>query len=147
MRTDRAATLALVLRATARVGGKLASDAVVGRAIHADAILREPAHGDCAGRARLEGQSQTCPAAHAEDGHPGDLSKTALVRSCARASNLSLPAARPADHAAEPSVGNGYYVHPALERIHLPGRDSGLVQPLCCGLGNVHHVRYRILFV
>src|SRR5262245_46312315 len=147
VRTDRAAAIELVLRAAAGDGGKPASDALVGRAIHAHAILRKPAHGDCAGRARLEGQSQTCPGAYAEDGHPGDLSKAAFIRSCARTSDLSIPAARPSDHAAQPSVGNRYYVHPAAQWIHLSGRHSRLVQPLRCGLGSLHHVGHRLLSV
>src|SRR5262249_40027700 len=113
MRADGIKALDLVLPATAGDGGESAFDAAVGRAIHANAILGEPAHGDCAWRAKLEGKSQARAAAHAEDGHSSDLSKATLIRPCARASDLSISAARPADHAAEPSLGYRYYVHPA----------------------------------
>src|SRR5215831_13096395 len=101
VRTGWAAALELVLRAAAGDGGEFAADAAVGRAIHAYAILRKPTHGGCAGRTRLESESQACPAAHADDGHPGDLSKAALIRPGTRTSDLSLPATRPSDHEAE----------------------------------------------
>ncbi len=95
VRTDRTAALDLVLRAAERDRRKSTPDATLGRAIHAHAILRQPAHGDCARRARLQCESQARPTAHAEDGHRGDLSKAAIIRSCTRASGLSIPAARP----------------------------------------------------
>src|SRR5207244_10489589 len=77
VRADGTTTLELVLRTTAGDGRELAFDAAVGRAIHAHAILRDSAYGSCAGRARLEGQSQARAAGDAKDGDRGDAAQSA----------------------------------------------------------------------
>src|SRR5437867_6437599 len=97
--TDRTAALDVVLHTAERDGGESEADAALGSAIHAHAVSRKPTHGDCAGTAGLDGQSQTDSATHAADGHRSDLSETAAVGSCARSSDLSVPAARSGNHA------------------------------------------------
>src|SRR5207249_4738702 len=106
--TDRTAALDVVLHTAERDGGESEADAALGSAIHAHAVLRKPTHGDCAGTAGMDGQSQTDSATHAAYGHRSDLSETAAVGSCARSSDLSVPAARSGNHATQSSLEHGY---------------------------------------
>ena len=60
-------------------------------------------------------------------GHRGDRAEAEHEPSRARASGLSVPAARPHDRPAEPSLGGGHHVHPAGARLRVSGGDHGLV--------------------
>ena len=61
------------------------------------------------------------------------------------AHRLSLPAARSADHAAEPRVVHGCYRHPPAAGLSVPGRRDGLGEPHGAVLAPVQHARCPLL--
>src|SRR5918995_5451935 len=74
-------------------------------------------------------QSQAGPPADASDGVTGDLAETQHQQAEPRAQGLSVLAARPHHRAAQPSLGDRYYVHPDAQGVLLPGGDHGLGEP------------------
>ena len=82
------------------------------RAVLGDAVLRLAADDPLAppsGRHRL---AQAGAPPDATPGGAGDLPAAQDVSAAPGAPDLSLPAARPADHATEPRVVHGYHLHP-----------------------------------
>src|ERR1700680_444927 len=104
-------------------------------------ILRQPPDGRHAGS-----EPQTRPAADAHSRHPSPLSQTELEPSGAGPRDLSVPAARRFDRAAQPSLEHRYYLHSDAWRLPLFGRGHGLVQPLRAQLGTFQHHGNRLLF-
>ena len=147
MRVDLPAAVELVLRAAKRERREFAANAVAGRTVHADAVLRESPHDSVAAKARLERQPQTCATTHAADGHRSDLREAAIVRSSARTSDLSISAERNEDHAAESGVEHRHHLYSSEWRFRISGGDSGLVQPVRAGVGNLDHTRHELLRV
>ena len=70
----------------------------------------------CASPDATAGGARALPAAQDVSAAPG-------------APDLSLPAARSADHAAEPRVVHGCYLHPPAAGLSVPGRRDGLGEP------------------
>ena len=61
------------------------------------------------------------------------------------APDLSLPAARCADHTAEPRVVHGCHLHSPAAGLSVPGRRDGLGEPHGAVLASVQHARYELL--
>ena len=81
---------------------------------------------------RLLGGARALPAAPDVSAAPG-------------APDLSLPAARSADHAAEPRVGHGCYLQLPAAGLAVPGRRDGLGEPQGAVLAPVQHARCQLL--
>ena len=81
---------------------------------------------------RLLGGARALPAAQDVSAAPG-------------APDLSLPAARSADHAAAPRVVHGCYLHPPAAGLSVPGRRDGLGEPHGAVLAPVQHARCQLL--
>ena len=81
---------------------------------------------------RLLGGARDLPAAQDVSAAPG-------------APDLSLPAARSADHAAEPRVVHGCHLHPLAAGLSVPGRRDGLGEPQGAVLASVQHARCELL--
>ena len=75
----------------------------------------------------------------AADGDRGALSPSAHDQTRARPQNLPISAARAGDHAAEPGVGDGHYLHRDGARLRLPRRGARLVQPPRPGVAAVDY--------
>ena len=81
---------------------------------------------------RLLGGARALPAAQDVSAAPG-------------APDLSLPAARSADHAAAPRVVHGCYLHPPAAGLSVPGCRDGLGEPHGAVLAPVQHARCQLL--
>ena len=58
---------------------------------------------------------------------------------------VTLPAARRGDRAAQPRLEHRYYLPSDTRRLSVSGRGDGLVQPLCAQLGTLRHDGNRFL--
>ena len=140
VRTAGSAALDLLLPAAAGERGEPAPDAPARRVVPEVPVLRQPQDGRRAG-----GEPQTHPAADAHSGHRSSLPQTELEPSGAGSPDLSVPAARRRDRAAQPRLEHRYYVHSDAWRLSVPGRGDGLVQPLRAQLGTLQHDGDRLL--
>src|SRR6202163_1011370 len=141
VRTARGAALDLLLPAAAGERRKPEPAPAARRVVLGLPILRQPPDGRHAGS-----EPQTQPAADAHSRHPSPLSQTELEPSGAGPRDLSVPAARRFDRAAQPSLEHRYYLHSDAWRLPLFGRGHGLVQPLRAQLGTFQHHGNRLLF-
>src|SRR6187549_1751236 len=132
VRTAGPAALDLLLPASARERGKLASAATAGPTVSGLAVLRQPQDGR-----RTGSEPQTRPAADGHSGHRSPLSQTAFESSGARPRSLPVPAARRDHREAQPSLEHRYYLRSDAGRLSVPGRRHGLVQPLRAELGTL----------
>ena len=128
-----------------RIGGELEADAAHGRAAPALALLRIAATDMASAAGRLRGQSQARAAAHAADGHGGDLPAAADQRAAPGASHLPVFAAERGGFAAGPGVERGHHLRADAARIHVFGCNSGLAQPIRTGVAVVEHAGQRLL--
>src|SRR5262245_20637570 len=86
------------------------------RVVSRTSILRQPAHGGPAGR-----ESQARSAADADCRDRSNLSQTEPEPAGAGSRDLSVPAARCLDRAAQPRLEHRYYVHSDAWRIPVSG--------------------------
>src|ERR1700704_3718040 len=117
MRTVRRAALDLLLPAAAGECGESAPAPATGRVVPGLPVLRQPQDGGYAG-----GQPQAHPAADADSGNRSSLSETELEPSGGWPRDLSVPATRSLDRAAQPSLEYRYYIHSDAWRLPLFGR-------------------------
>src|ERR1700680_3946438 len=141
VRTARGGALDLLLPAAAGERRKPEPAPAARRVVLGLPVLRQPPDGRHAGN-----EPQTQPAADAHSRHPSPLSQTELEPSGARPRDLSVPAARRFDRAAQPSLEHRYYLHSDAWRLPVFGRGHGLVQPLRAQLGTFQHHGNRLLF-
>ena len=91
------------------------------------------------GRRWVQDRPSACEDADAADGDRGALSPSAHDEAGARPQDLSVPAARHRDHAAEPGVGDGHHLHPDGAWLRLSGGGARLVQPPRAVVARVDH--------
>ena len=103
-----------------------APDAVDRRAVLGDAVLRLAADDTLAPPSGRHGLSQAGAPPDATAGGARALPAAQDVSAAPGAPDLSLPAARSADHAAEPRVVHGCYLHSPAAGLSVPGRCDGL---------------------
>jgi hypothetical protein len=119
---------------------QLASDAPDRRAVSAHTVLRLAKDDSLSEQpARLPGQSQARTTVDAPDGIAGDLSQATDERCGQRTQGVSISAAQPGDHTAEPGVERGYHLRPNAARVHVPRRHHRLVQPVRRDLAALQH--------
>src|SRR6476660_6036415 len=80
-----------------------------------------------------------CQNADAADGDRSALSPTAHNEAGAWPQDLSLSAARHGDHASEPGLGHGYYLHPDGPWLRVSRRRAGLGDPPGAVMATVDH--------
>src|SRR3990167_3526255 len=100
------------------------------RGVHATPVLREPEDGYFPWYRGIRGQSEENPAAHAADGHPGDLSGSEHQPAPMGACGISVSPERASDYEAQPGLERGHHLYPADSGFCLSGGDSGLVFPV-----------------
>src|ERR1700719_2400392 len=103
-------------------------------------VLRQPQDGRRAGS-----EPQAHPATNAHTGHRSPLPQTELEPPGAGSPDLSVPAARHRDRAAQPRLEHRYYLHSDAWWLPVSGRCDGLVQPLRTELGTLQHDGNRLL--
>src|SRR6266446_3269323 len=113
----------LVLPAGPAVADDPGTVGSVGRAVHADAVLWIPADDGLAAERGLPRQSQARAPVAAAPGARDDLSEAEDEHPGAGPSDLSVPVARPADHACRPSLECGHHLHPVGPGVGVPGSD------------------------
>ena len=91
------------------------------RAVLGDAVLRLAADDTLAPPSGRHGLSQAGAPPDATAGGARALPAAQDVSAAPGAPDLSLPAARSADHAAEPRVVHGCYLHPPAAGLSVPG--------------------------
>ena len=134
-----------LLHASGRDWREPRDNALPRRAIYPDAVLWDQEDAPVADRAGLRGQREASEEASAADGLGSDLRQAADLGTSARSSDLSIPFARTADRAAQPSMGDRHHLHPASARVCVSGGNHGLVQPLCSVLGGVGYAGRELL--
>src|ERR1700691_1369307 len=134
MRTAGSVSLDLLLSAAAGERRELASPPQAGPVVPEASLFRQPQNG-----CRAEGKSQAHPAADAHPGHRSPLSQTELEPSGTGSRSVSLPTARCHNRKTQPRLEHRYYLHSDAERLPVPGRRDGLVQPLRTQLGTFQH--------
>src|SRR6202453_509493 len=140
VRTAGRAALDLLLPAAAGKRGELAPDAKAGPVVHEAPVFRQPQDGR-----RVRHGSPSCPAADAHFGNRSALPQTASESPGSRPPDLSVPATRRSDRAAQPCLEHRYYLHSHAWRLSVPGGGDGLVQPVRAELGTVQHHGDRLL--
>src|SRR5215475_9557662 len=125
MRTAGGTALDLLLPAAAGERGEPAPAPKTGRTLSPASVLGQPSDG-----CHAESQSQTHPATDAHPGYRSPLPEAELEPTGAGSRDLSVPAARRLDRAAQSSLEHRYYLCPDAGRLPLPGRRHGLVQPV-----------------
>ena len=115
------------------------------RAVLGDAVLRLAADDTLAPPSGRHGLSQAGAPPDATAGGARALPAAQDVSAAPGAPDLSLPAARSADHAAEPRVVHGCYLHPPAAGLSVPGRRDGLGEPHGAVLAPVQHARGQLL--
>src|SRR5579863_5022779 len=140
VRTAGSAALDLLLRAPAGERGELAPDAKAGPVVHEAPVFRQPQDGR-----RVRRGSPSCPATDAHLGNRSALPQAVSEPPGSRPPDLSIPAARRSDRAAQPRLEHRYYLHSDARRLSVPGGGNGLVQPLRAELGAVQHHGDRLL--
>jgi hypothetical protein len=83
------------------------------------------------------GQPQAGAAASAPDGLGSLLSQAPLEHSRSGGGPLSLPTEGLENHSTRLGLVRGHHLRGPAGWVRLSGRDHGLVQPLCAGLGSV----------
>jgi putative transposase len=91
------------------------------------------------------GQPEAGAAADARDGDRSFGSAPRHEQSRAWTQDISLPAAGPCDHRAEPRVGFRHHLYPDGARLSVSRGDHRLGQPGGSGLAAVEHHRQRVL--
>src|SRR5579863_2312222 len=140
VRTAGRAALDLLLPAAAGERGEPAPDAKAGPVVHEAPVFRQPQDGR-----RVRRGPPSCPAADAHFGNRSALPQTASESPGSGPSDLSVPATRRSDRAAQPRLEHRYYLHSHAWRLSVPGGGDGLVQPVCAELGTVQHPGDRLL--
>ena len=135
--------LVVLLRGPRREPAESAPDAADRRAVSGDAVLRLAPDDALAASPGLHGGPQAGATPDATAGPAGGLPAPQDVSAAPGAQDLSLPAARSGDHAAEPRLVCGRDLHSAAARLSLPGRDHGLVEPQGAVLALVEHAWMR----
>src|SRR6476660_10298907 len=111
------------------LGGPTFSNVLLG-----DTAMTEPA--GCRGE---PDRPPACQNADAADGDRGALSPTAHNEAGAWPQDLSLSTARHGDHASEPGLGHGYYLHPDGPWLRVSRRRAGLGDPPGPVMATVDH--------
>ncbi len=87
----------------------------------------------------------SCPSADAEDGFGADLPAAKDQRTTPPAPDMAISAS-PSDHrSAEPGLVRGRDLHSDAQRLPVPRRDHGLVQPKGSELETIEHDGCRLL--
>src|SRR3954453_21354321 len=134
-----AQSLVALLSAGTRQYGGSGADGANRPPVPGDAVLRLAQDDGLAASRGPCRQSQAGPPADASDGVAGDLAEAQHQPAEPRAQGLSVLAARPHHRAAQPSLGDRYYVHPDAQGVLLPGGDHGLAQQEGAGLAAVQY--------
>src|SRR5579863_3040660 len=134
------AALDLLLPAAAGERGEPAPHAKAGPVVHEAAVFRQPQDGR-----RVRRGPPSCPAADAHFGNPSALPQTASESPGSGPPDLSVPATRRSDPAAQPRLEHRYYLHSHAWRLPVSGGGDGLVQPVRAQLGTVQHDGDRLL--
>lgn len=92
----------------------------------------------------MGGESKTSSALHARNGNRRDSSTPKPEQSHPGSAPFSLPLAKCSYFAAQPRLGNRYYLHQASARLDVSGCDTGLVFSLCSQLGTGSNTRNAI---
>src|SRR5437667_9520958 len=140
VRTAGRAALDLLLPAAAGKRGEPAPDAKAGPVVHEAPVFRQPQDGR-----RVRRGPPSCPAADAHFGNRSALPQTAPESPGSGPPDLSVPATRRSDRAAQPRLEDRYYLHSNAWRLPVPGGGDGLVQPVRAQLGTVQHHGDRLL--
>src|SRR3984893_16917230 len=109
------------------------------------AVLRLAADDVRTQQGRPWGQPEAGAAADARDGDRSFGSAPRYEQSRAWTQDISLPAAGPGDHRAEPRVGFRHHLYPDGARLSVSRGDHRLGQPGGSGLAAVEHHRQRVL--
>ena len=118
-----------VLPATASACGRPGADAADQQAASGVSLRPFADVARSAGRRREQGRPSARENADAEDGDTKRVSAVRARPSPSPGTRLPVSAARHRDHAGEPSVGDGYHLHPDGARLRLSGGGARLVQP------------------
>src|SRR5271169_5081986 len=114
-------------------------------ALSGPALLRLAPDGGMAGDPRPSRQPQAGAAPDAAVGTGGDLPAPEYEQAGSGTQDLSLPAARARDRAAQSGVVLRRYLHPDGQGLSLPGGDHGLGKPRGAGVASIEHTRRRFL--
>src|SRR5262245_6886032 len=145
VRAARPEPLQPVLPAGSRDGGKLAADAADRPGVHRPPLPGQPAPDAVADPARGGGQPQAGAAADAAHGPGGDLPQAEVEHRPGRTSDLPVFAAEREHAEARPSMEHGHHLRAPGERVHVPGSDPRLVQPVRDRLAAVEHAGRLVL--
>src|ERR1700722_14426649 len=134
VRTAGSVTLDLLLPAAAGKRGEPAPDAKAGPVVHEAPVFRQPQDGR-----RVRRGPPSRPAADAHFGNRSALPQTASESPGAGPPDLSVPATRRCDRAAQSRLEYRYYLHSHAWRLPVPGGGDGLVQPVRAQLGTLQY--------
>ena len=109
------------------------------RAVHRATVLRGATDRPHAERGGLSDRPQARAQADAVDGDRGARAEAANDQARSGTQDLSLPAARSGDRAAEPGLGGRHHLYPDRPRLPLPGRRHRLGEPGGARLAAVQH--------
>ena len=101
--------------------------------------------GRVAEEAGIQGQPETCPEVHANNGDPGYLSASQDQHAGTGSQNLSLFVEWYGDNEAESGMGDRHQLYPHGTGVPVPGSYHGLVQPVCTLLALVKHPGRQLL--
>jgi hypothetical protein len=145
MCAGRVVSFGALLHTAGRIRREPGPDASSGRGIHPAPFLWRSTNAFVSYSARVHGQSKAGEAASPKNGVGSHLCKAPIVKAGTRSSDLSLPAARPADCAAKSSLGERYHLYPVTPWLCVSCGDHGLVQPLCARLGIIGQSGHELL--
>ena len=145
MQAGRHHAVGSVLQAFGRNCRESDADEASGRTVHGDTVLWRAADDGLASPGGLRRQPKARSTLDATDGIGSNLPETKIVAALQGASNLSLSTPRIDGIPSESSLEHGHNVHSAPSGFYLSGRDYGLVQPLCFGMGSIGYAGIEFL--
>ena len=134
-----------VLQAFGRNCRESDADEASGRTVHGNTVLWRATDDGLASPRGLRHQPEARSALDETNGIGSNLPETKIVAAMQGASNLSLSTPRIDGIPSESGLEHGHNVHSAPSGFYLSGRDYGLVQPLCFGMGNIGYAGIALL--
>lgn len=145
MQAGRHYAVGSLLHAFGRYFQESDADEASGRTVHGDAVLWRAADDGLASPGGLRRQPETRSTLDETHGIGSNLPETKIVAAVQGTSNLSLSTPRIDGIPSESSLEHGHNVHSSPSGFYLSGRDYGLVQPLCSGMGSIGYAGIELL--
>jgi hypothetical protein len=145
VQTGRHHAVGSVLHAFGRNCRESDADEASGRTVHGDAVLWRATDDGLASQGRLRRQPEARSTLDETNGIGSNLPEAKIVAAVQGTSNLSLSTPRIDGIPSESSLEHGHNVHSAPSGFYLSGRDYGLVQSLCSGMGSIGYAGIELL--